>query len=166
MNYSLKDRTYLACPGDEWIFDQSSDSKQIENIMIDMMLSNNGIGLAANQIGLPKTVFVMGSYTIPDFPDPFALFNPKIISSSPDTESDNEGCLSFPGLFLKIKRPKEIFVEFQDNLGNRHTMHLTGLASRCFQHEYDHLRGVCFVDKVSTLKLKYATRKSKRYDRT
>lgn len=166
MNYSLKDRRYLLCPSDKWIFDQTSNAGQTENFMIDIMQENNGIGLAANQIGLSKTVFVMGSYSIPNFPRPFALFNPTIASSSTDTETVDEGCLSFPGLFLKIKRPKEIMVEFQDNLGSKHNMHLTGLASRCFQHEYDHLKGVCFVDKVSALKLQYATRKLKKHDRT
>ncbi len=167
MDLSLKNRICLRTPSTEWIFDDTNRSVKIEKLMIHLMLDNQGIGLAANQIGFDKKVFVMGSYQIENFPEPFALFNPEIIECSDDLEIDNEGCLSFPDLVLSIKRPKAIKVRFQDVSGSTEIREFDGLAARCFQHELDHLYGICFVDKVSQLKLQYAYRKlRKHYDRT
>ena len=70
-----------------------------------------------------------------------------------------EGCLSYPGLWLNIKRPKKIIAEWQSSKGDTITAELDGLIARCFQHEYDHLDGVCFVDKVSQMKLQLAMKK-------
>jgi peptide deformylase len=165
--YSLSNRTQLKSISSEWEFNDTKDSIELEKIMIKIMLDNQGIGLAANQIGISKKIFVMGAYEIKNFPIPFAIFNPTIVDTSDEVEYYNEGCLSFPGLFLKIKRPKEIKVEFQNSCGEKQSLFLEGLSSRCFQHEFDHLQGVCFVDKVSQLKLQYAYRKlRKHYDRT
>ena len=123
------------------------------------MQKHMGIGLAANQIGITKQVFVMGSDNIPGFPKPFAVFNPKIISIDKEKEIFKEGCLSFPGLWLTVKRPKKIIVEYQNSREDVIEAEMDGLISRCFQHEFDHLNGVCFVDIVGPLKLKLAIRK-------
>jgi peptide deformylase len=91
------------------------------------------------------------------------VFNPKIIESSKETVLDKEGCLSYPGLFLMIKRPQWVIAEYQDSKGNIKEIKVDGYLSKCFQHEYDHLDGVCFVDKVSQLKLQLAMKKLRKF---
>jgi peptide deformylase len=142
-----------------WFFSQDGDSEELKRHMIEFMLKNKGIGLAANQIGITKRVFVMGSYNAPGFPEPFALFNPKILETSNDMVLDQEGCLSYPGLYLSIKRTSWIIAEYQDANANIIEAKFDGYLSKCFQHELDHLNGRCFVDIVSPLKLKLAMKK-------
>jgi peptide deformylase len=156
MNFNLGAHESLTMTSSDWIFGKDGDSVQLEKDMIEFMVNNNGIGLAANQIGLTKRVFVMGSRNIEGFPEPFALFNPKILEASKEQIIFKEGCLSYPGLWLSLKRPAVVEVEYQDSLGNTHQVVMSGLIARCFQHELDHLNGVCFVDKVSDLKLQLA----------
>lgn len=159
MEYKLGPHQSLTEISTDWNFNQDGDSEKLEKDMIDFMLANRGIGLAANQIGLTKRVFVMGSNNIPGFPAPFALFNPRIIESSKDMVLDQEGCLSYPGLYLHVKRPSWVVAEYQDAAGNIREVKVDGYLSKCFQHELDHLNGVCFVDIVSPLKLKLAMKK-------
>lgn len=159
MEFKLGPHQTLITKSDPWNFDSDGDAEQLEKQMIDFMLSNQGIGLAANQINIPKRVFVMGSESIPGFPKPFALFNPKIIEYSTEQVLDKEGCLSYPDLFLMVKRPSWIVAEYQDSLGNTKEIKIDGYLSKCFQHEYDHLDGICFVDRVSQLKLQLAMKK-------
>jgi peptide deformylase len=165
MEYNLGAHLSLTEKSSEWRFNVDQDPELLERSMIDFMISNKGIGLAANQIGITKRVFVMGSYTIPDFPEPFALFNPKILETSKEIIPDKEGCLSYPGLFLSIKRPSWIIAEYQDSKGNIKEIRVDGYLSKCFQHELDHLEGICFVDKVSSLKLNLAMKKLRKIKR-
>jgi peptide deformylase len=167
MNFKLGPHNSLIEVSTDWQFGIDGDAKELEKDMIEFMLEANGIGLAANQIGITKRVFVMGSHNIPGFPAPFAVFNPVIKEASTELILDHEGCLSYPGLFLKIKRPSWILAEYQDSDGNVKEIRIDGYISKCFQHEFDHLNGVCFVDKVSALKLQLAMkkiRKNKYYD--
>lgn len=157
MNYKLELYDTLKQQSSEWNFEKDFEAELLEVSMIQFMQDNNGIGLAANQIGIKKRIFVMGGFE--NFQTPQAFFNPKILSTSDNLIEDYEGCLSYPKLWLKIKRPAEIFVEFFDSSNDKKTMNLSGLAARCFQHEYDHLDGICFVDKVSQLKLQLAMKK-------
>ena len=157
MDYKLGTHDTLKQKSSEWIFEDISESILLETSMIDFMTASRGIGLAANQIGLSKRIFVMGGFD--DFMKPVAIFNPKILETSETLVDDIEGCLSYPGLWLKVKRPKEIIVEFLSSQNELKKMQLSGLAARCFQHEYDHLDGICFVDKVSQLKLQLAMKK-------
>ena len=159
MEYKLGPHTSLTERSTAWRFDSDQDPDLIERSMIDFMIENKGIGLAANQIGITKRVFVMGSYSIPEFPEPFALFNPKIVEASEEMITDKEGCLSYPGLFLSVKRPSWIVAEYQDAKGNIRDIRVDGYLSKCFQHELDHLDGICFVDRVSSLKLNLAMKK-------
>jgi peptide deformylase len=159
MEFKLGPHNSLVEKSDPWDFSKDGDGEQIEKGMIDFMLNNNGIGLAANQIGITKRVFVMGSKDIPGFDKPFAVFNPRILEFSEDQELFKEGCLSYPNLWLSVNRPKEIVAEYQDSKGNTHTVKMDGLIARVFQHEYDHLDGICFVDKVSQMKLQLAMKK-------
>ena len=159
MNYKLGPHESLITPSTAWEFGVDGDAEQLEKDMIEFMIASNGIGLAANQIGLTKRVFVMGSTRIPDFPEPFAVFNPIIKEASSEMKLDQEGCLSYPNLFLMVKRPEWVVVEYQDSKGNLNEARIEGYLAKCFQHEYDHLNGVCFVDRVSQMKLNLAMKK-------
>jgi peptide deformylase len=159
MEFKLGPHNTLVEVSSIWNFETDGDAKQLESEMIDFMLANKGIGLAANQIGIAKRVFVMGSNNIEGFPVPFAVFNPVIKEASSELVLDEEGCLSYPGLFLKLKRPSWIVAEYQDSEGNLKEIRADGYLAKCFQHEYDHLNGVCFVDRVSQMKLNLAMKK-------
>jgi len=159
MEFKLGPHDSLIQPSTNWEFDVDGDAEQLEKDMIEFMLANRGIGLAANQIGLTKRVFVMGSNTIPNFPTPFAVFNPVIKEASIESVLDQEGCLSYPDLFLTVKRPRWIVAEYQDSKGTIKEIRIDGYLSKCFQHEFDHLNGVCFVDRVSQMKLQLAMKK-------
>lgn len=162
MKFDLDNTAELKTISSAWNFIQDESAQQFEEAMIDIMKINNGIGLAANQLGISKRVFVMGHETNPDFPKPFALFNPEILEQSTHEVLDQEGCLSFPGVLLSVKRPEWVKVKYFDSSGTEHTDQYHGYASKCFQHELDHLNGVCFVDKVSKLKLQLALKKQRK----
>lgn len=159
MEFKLGPHESLTQISTPWNFSTDSGAEELEKTMCKFMTDNRGIGLAANQIGLTKRVFVMGSYNIEGFPSPFALFNPEILNVSEEETIDKEGCLSYPDLWLTVKRPSVINVRYQDSQGNFIEAAMSGLIARCFQHELDHLNGVCFVDKVSQLKLQLAMKK-------
>lgn len=159
MKFELGPHESLTQVSTDWDFEKDQGAKELEKAMIDFMIVNHGIGLAANQIGITKRVFVMGSNNIEGFPLPFALFNPKILETSTDEVLDQEGCLSYPGLYLKVKRPSWILGEYQDSDGNTHEIKIDGYLAKCFQHELDHLNGICFVDKVGKVKLELALKK-------
>ena len=159
MEYKLGPHESLTEISTPWDFSQDGDSEKLEQDLIAFMLENKGIGLAANQVGLAKSVFVMGSENITGFPKPFAIFNPKIIEASTELVIDQEGCLSYPNLWLMIKRPKWIVAEYADSKGVTREIRIDGYLSKCFQHEYDHLNGICFVDRVSQMKLQLAMKK-------
>lgn len=159
MEFKLGPHESLTQISTPWEFGVDGDAIALEAAMCKFMSENHGIGLAANQIGLTKRVFVIGSNSIEGFPAPFACFNPRILEISEEQVNYKEGCLSYPDLWLDVKRPAVIKVEYQDSLGNTHEAAMSGLIARCFQHELDHLDGVCFVDKVSSLKLQLAMKK-------
>lgn len=159
MEFKLGPHQSLVEKSESWNFSKDTDAEELEKAMCQFMLDNHGIGLAANQIGITKRVFVMGSYNIAGFPEPFALFNPKIIEASKEMVLDQEGCLSYPGLYLTVKRPSWIIAEYQNSKGDIVEARFEGYLAKCFQHELDHLDGVCFVDKVSQMKLQLAMKK-------
>lgn len=113
-----------------------------------------GIGLSANQCGIYERVFVIGT-------DQFqiACINPKVLEVSQEINKDNEGCLSFPGLFLKVPRPISVHAEFMDEFGETRRMWLDGITARCYLHELDHMNGVKFTSKVGTVTMSQARRK-------
>jgi peptide deformylase len=112
--------------------------------MIQTMTKNQGIGLAAPQIGILKRIIVVQTENATQ-----AFINPKIIKESKEIDLGEEGCLSFPGLFLKIKRAKEVEVKALDIKGNEIRIKAEGLVARIFQHEIDHLDGILFIDRIS-----------------
>lgn len=136
----------------------SFDPKELKIQMVDFMLSHNGIGLAANQIGLDASVFVMG-----DSANNNSLcINPTILQYTEETEIDLEGCLSFPGIYVKVKRPREILAEFYNEHLEKQTVKISGYSARCYLHELDHTLGITFKDRVSKIKWNMAQRKSKK----
>ena len=116
--------------------------------MFETMRNASGIGLAANQIGLNKQIFVVDISPVEDYEKykPLAMINPKIISKSEETILIEEGCLSIPELRAEVIRPKSVFVSFFDVNLKEHTIEADELFARVIQHEYDHLQGVLFID--------------------
>ena len=113
-----------------------------------------GIGLSANQCGVFERVFVIGT-------DHFqiACINPRIIGQAPSTIKAEEGCLSFPGLHVKLDRPDWVEVEFTNEMGELKQMRLEGITARCFQHELDHMNGIRMIDHIGPVALQMARRK-------
>ena len=117
----------------------------------------NGLGLAANQVGVPYRVFAMrGS------PENFVCFNPRIVQPSAENIILEEGCLSFPGLIVKVKRPKHIRVRFQTPNGDTKTETFIGMTARVFQHELDHLDGRLYFNRANKYHKEIAMKKWKR----
>ena len=136
-----------------------NDLEKFEQDMIVAMKSANGMGLAANQIGITKRFFVIGSDTFDRFKKPAIIWNPRLITQSEEKVFDLEGCLSFPGLFVKVERPKVIEVEYETTKGTRESTRLDNMESKCFQHEYDHLEGITFNKRVSKLRWDMANKR-------
>ncbi|BBA78816.1 peptide deformylase [cyanobacterium endosymbiont of Rhopalodia gibberula] len=116
--------------------------------MLQTMYSSHGIGLAATQVGIHKQLIVIDC--VPDDPTnkPVVLINPKITSVSEELSLFEEGCLSIPGVYLDVTRPKVVEVSFKDEQGKPCKRQATDLLARVIQHEIDHLNGVMFVDRV------------------
>ena len=122
------------------------DRHHLSKILIDNMIHHNGIGISANQIGIWERAFAMISDL--EHHEVMVCFNPRIIKSYTEEVEMEEGCLSYPDLFLKIKRPDKIVVKYEDEDKKTHKMKLEGLASRVFQHEYDHMEGIDFTQRT------------------
>jgi peptide deformylase len=119
------------------------------------MVKYRGVGLSANQVGLPYRVFVMGAEKVG-----FACFNPEILETNGEDKFD-EGCLSFPGLFLPIKRPSSVKVRYTDMNGVTKEETFGGFTARIFLHEFDHMEGVVYTSKISPIILERSKRKVK-----
>ena len=143
----------LRNPTTEFDFEKPpEDPKEIEKNMSEAMDKFGGIGLSANQVGLPYRMFVMKTAD----KGTVGFFNPKITRASQDSDLMKEGCLSFPDLYLMIKRAKSIEFEYQDVEGEKHTLILEGMGARVVQHELDHLNGIVFLQRASRLKIERA----------
>jgi peptide deformylase len=134
------------------------DPVQLEKDMIEVMLANGGIGLAANQVGVRARMFVMGHPKFKEHAQ--AFFNPVIVGVTEDLLEEEEGCLSFPSIYAKIKRPRAVLVRFQNSKGETQEAEFFGTECRCFLHEFDHLEGITYKDRLSTLKWALAVKKS------
>ena len=110
-----------------------------------------GIGLSANQVGLDVRMFVMRTQDGIQ-----AFFNPELTRISQETDLLKEGCLSFPDIYLMIKRSKVVEMKYFDATGEEHITTLEGLGARCVQHEIDHLNGILFLQRASNMKLQRA----------
>ena len=122
------------------------DRHHLSRVLIDNMIHHNGIGISANQIGIWERAFAMVRDL--EHQEVMVCFNPRIIKSYTEEVEMEEGCLSYPELFLKIKRPDKIVVKYEDEDKKTHKIKLEGLASRVFQHEYDHKEGIDFTQRT------------------
>jgi peptide deformylase len=127
----------------------SDDIRKLINDMQETMRENKGVGLAAPQVGILKRIVVIDLDFIKQ--DISELINPKILNKSREIEIEEEGCLSFPNVFLKIKRAKKIEVEYLDKEGKQTKIEASGLLARVIQHEIDHLDGILFFDRLPFL---------------
>ena len=132
------------------------DRKDLSKVMYDNMAKYGGLGLSANQLGLPYRMFVMGGHPQVEDGKVRTVFNPLINDVSPESINLKEGCLSFPFLFLSIKRPKWCSVRYTDENGEEIEETLHGMSARIFMHENEHMNGYVFTDLVSKLKLERA----------
>ena len=136
------------------------DLEKFEREMISAMKSANGLGLAANQIGITKRFFAIGHESFDRFKNPVIIWNPVIKTQSEEKVLDLEGCLSFPGIFVKVERPRIIEIEYDTTKGTKETARLDQMESKCFQHELDHLEGITFNTRVSKLRWDMAKKKA------
>jgi peptide deformylase len=142
----------------------TEDPVQLEKDMLETMYRNNGIGLSANQVGKRIRMFVMGNSLAPE--EGRAFFNPMVVAHTDDLDDLPEGCLSFPEIFVKVKRPKKIKARWQNSRGEWQEGEFTDYACKCFLHELDHLEGITFQDRVSELRWNLAKNKRKNNVRT
>jgi peptide deformylase len=135
--------------------------RQLARDMLETMYASNGVGLAAEQVGRAEAVCVIDTHQPhgereegppenPSVPMPLVLINPRIVESS-GTQVGQEGCLSFPEIYVQIKRAAEVTVAFTDLDGRETSVHGVGLLARAIQHEVDHLNAVLLVDRMSAI---------------
>ena len=151
-----EDSEILRQVAQEWDWETDGDPSELVKAMAKLMILHNGIGLAAPQCGISKRIFVMGN------PEHLvACINPKIISGSGKIR-EQEGCLSFPDLWMYVERYKDISVEYYNVAGEKVQQELSDLMARVYQHERDHLDAICFDDRVGKLTLERAKEKRKK----
>jgi len=136
------------------------DPIELAKNLADTMIAKNALGIAAPQVGLPYRVFAIKSNPV------LVCFNPRIVDqTAKGIVLLEEGCLTFPNLFIKIKRPKSIKVRFE--LPNKETItqKFTGITARCFQHELDHLNGMLYTSRASSFHVEQGRRLQKKLNR-
>jgi peptide deformylase len=136
---------------------EEDDLLNFNESLTDTLKKAEGIGLAGPQIGILKRIFVIDTSPLCEkdtTAEKFekAFLNPGIVDRSKEVENFTEGCLSLPGIYEDITRPKNILVRYQDLAFNTIEEELHGIKARIFQHEYDHLQGILFIDRLSPLK--------------
>jgi len=131
------------------------DPEQFALNLYNAMINHDGLGISACQVGYPYRVFAMRTNS----ENPLVLFNPRIVDISDNIISMKEGCLSFPLLYLNVKRPDRIRIRFQDYTGEIKTETFIGMTARVALHEYDHLEGKVFTSVASSFETQRAMRK-------
>ena len=122
------------------------DRSKLSYTLTENMFKHNGVGLSANQIGIEERAFVM--MVDIDLQQTITCFNPKIIKESKDEVVMEEGCLSYPEMYLDISRPRSIIVKYEDEGKSIFKRRLDGYIARIFQHEYDHMEGIDFTQRT------------------
>ena len=145
--------------------DFDSDLRKLADDMFETMYFANGVGLAAPQVGVSKRLFVMDCSGGEEESEKIALINPEIIYVEGEQLGD-EGCLSFPGIYTKVKRDLRAVVRYQDVNGELQELDGEDLTARCVLHETDHCDGIVFLDRMTTLKREMAKRKIKKLQKT
>jgi len=151
-------------PTEKFNFDDPQiPPEQLAHQLAETMILNHGVGLAAPQVGIPLSVFVVGDPN--DRETIMAMFNPNIVNTMGEHTYQEEGCLTFPGLYMKVKRPQQIRVRFTDMHGKTTTTKYTGMTARAIQHEYDHLQGILFKSRANRIHREQAMKKYKQLQR-
>lgn len=132
--------------------DPETNVEHLSKEMFMIMWLNGGIGLAAPQVGIAVRMFVMGPQQGPNY----VCINPEIVEAAEEQENAAEGCLSFPSLWLNIKRPKWVHARYTTLSGETVEQRFEGLLARCYTHELEHLDGITFTKYSSQLGLKLA----------
>ncbi len=138
------------------------DILKILDDMLETMYADRGVGLAATQVNIQKRLIVVDvsdEYNQPQF-----FINPEILSSEGQKEYE-EGCLSVPGIYEKVKRAEKVVFKYLDKNNQSHTIHAEGLLADCIQHEIDHLEGKLFIDHLSAMKQDRIRKKLKKQER-
>lgn len=130
------------------------DPKELAEGLIETMIKHRGVGIAAPQVGIPYQVMAVGNPD--DKSSIMVFFNPKVVDIFGEMEYYKEGCLSFPDLFIKIRRPTGVRLRFTDVNNETTTTKYMAITARIIQHEYDHLQGVVFKDKATHYHLSQA----------
>ena len=147
MNLVLPGDPILKHPPEKFNFlNPQVDLRELANEMVKTMYENNGIGLSANQVGVPLQIFVMAAE------QPILVINPKILKYSEEQVELEEGCLSYPGHWPKIKRSLWINARYNQPNGKAKSFRFEGMTARVFQHEFDHMMGKTMFDHMSKLK--------------
>jgi len=140
----------LGTKSEPWDFENPPmDPQKLFKDMVKVMMEKKGLGLSAIQLGIPYRVFIFGNYY--DEKEIYSAFNPKIVDIGSEMKYYEEGCLSFPGIFCKIKRHSEIRVRFSDWQGNTDTFKFRDVTAQVVQHECDHLDGITFKDRANKI---------------
>ncbi len=138
------------------------DAEELARTLISRQDLYGGVGITASQLGIDARVFAFKENTGSELVDKVA-FNPNILGYSEEVTLEMEGCLSYPGLFIKVKRPKSLQVEYWTEKGDRIETVLGEFTARVFAHEYDHCEGTDFRDRASQLHLRAGLKKRKFY---
>jgi len=128
-------------------------NQEVKDLVFDLMdtlKKAKGLGLAASQVGVAKRLFIVDLSAVDINESPRVFVNPEIVESSGEIEME-EGCLSFPELYLKIIRPERVTVRATDLDGNQFELTTEGMVARAILHEYDHTLGKLFIDRLSPL---------------
>jgi peptide deformylase len=163
MKYNLvstDDETYNSVLDKFDFNDPPIDPVELAKDLQDIMVEKNGLGLAANQVGLPYRVAVFNCA-----PEKLTMYNPSIVYYNEDYSVAEEGCLSHPGFFVKIRRPSTIRVRYQDETGEFKALTLSDLMARAVQHEVDHLNGIDFLERASKINIERAKARDKKMKR-
>ncbi|MFO7481131.1 peptide deformylase [Oceanibaculum nanhaiense] len=133
--------------------------RKLMDDMVETMYAENGMGLAAPQVGISSRVIVMDIARKDEQPKIFKMANPEIIWESPEVKSYEEGCLSVPEHYAEVERPASVKLRFIDYENEIREIDADGVLAVCVQHEIDHLNGVLFIDHLSSLKRSIISRK-------
>ena len=138
-------------------------SKELYELLRNKMIEHKCVGLAAPQLGIMTRVFVIGNFSDPS--SIIGVFNPIIVNYDEEKVLYEEGCASYPGLFIKIKRPRSIRARYRGWDGEAGTTPYTGYTARVFQHEYDHINGITFQQRANRFHVEQAQNFKKKMDR-
>jgi peptide deformylase len=133
------------------IKDITGETAETAAALLDLMHKGKGVGLAAPQVGLMRRIFVV--HVQGD--EPRVFINPSLLETSEKTVSYEEGCLSIPGVYAEVIRPETVKVQAWNEKGKAFTIEASGILARVILHEYDHLEGTLFIDRLPAQKRNY-----------